>query len=362
MVQREMESRSFYIPKLLACAGGIYVCFLVWGVLQEKLTTQPYLHVDGTSSDVFNQIAFLNFVQYSTSAGVALLILIFQRTILGHSDPTESPPFSTFMRLGLALAAGSAMGYASLEHISFPLHILAKSSKLVPIVIWGKLLGNTYSYAEYLAVGLITSGVAMFSMEAVHKEDDDDKFILLGIFLVSSNLILDGYANTKQDLLYSRHPVGPQHMMFLVNLGSASIVTLWLLGQTAVVELSQRVDLEEYGVPADWLPLPQIGLWASVRFLEQHPDALKDLALFACCSSLGLNFVFYSLKEFGSLVTVTFTITRKFFTVLLSVFYFGHYLTPRQWVACLFVFFGITLNTVGSRLKKRKDLAKTKVA
>ena len=43
------------------------------------------------------------------------------------------------------------------------------------------------------------------------------------------------------------------------------------------------------------------------------------------------NFIFVSLNRFGSLINVTITITRKFFTILLSVIVYGHHVRA---VAC----------------------------
>jgi UDP-galactose transporter B1 len=52
------------------------------------------------------------------------------------------------------------------------------------------------------------------------------------------------------------------------------------------------------------------------------------------------NFIFVSLNLFGSLINVTITITRKFFTILLSVIVYGHHVrlgpappvAVRQWL------------------------------
>ena len=58
----------------------------------------------------------------------------------------------------------SGLGYASLQFISFPVHILAKSSKLIPVMAMGVFInGKKHSLGEYLAVLAITSGIIIFS-------------------------------------------------------------------------------------------------------------------------------------------------------------------------------------------------------
>lgn len=42
-------------------------------------------------------------------------------------------------------------------------------------------------------------------------------------------------------------------------------------------------------------------------------QVIKNVAAFCACAGLGQTFVFYIIKEFGSLVNVTVTISRKFF-------------------------------------------------
>ena len=59
--------------------------------------------------------------------------------------------------------------------------------------------------------------------------------------------------------------------------------------------------------------------------------------------SAGQTFIFYTLKHFNSLVLATITTTRKFFTILASVFLFGHALISEQWIGVALVFLGLVL-------------------
>lgn len=55
------------------------------------------------------------------------------------------------------------------------------------------------------------------------------------------------------------------------------------------------------------------------------------------------------MTNYGSLANSLTTTTRKFFTILASVFIFGHVLLARQWVGTVLVFMGLGLGAVYGR-------------
>jgi UDP-galactose transporter B1 len=67
---------------------------------------------------------------------------------------------------------------------------------------------------------------------------------------------------------------------------------------------------------------------------------IRDIALFGLCGAIGQCFIFYSLERYGSLRLVTVTVTRKLFTMLLSVVWFKHELALGQWSGVALVFLG----------------------
>lgn len=113
-------------------------------------------------------------------------------------------------------------------------------------------------------------------------------------------------------------------------------------------------------------------LMPAIQFCMQYPEVITQIALFSICSAMGQNFVstnlivllytvlfwqtkiYYTINQFGSLTCTTVTTTRKFFTILASVIWFGHDVTPLQWFAVALVFIGLGVDIVYS-YQTRKD-------
>ena len=69
-----------------------------------------------------------------------------------------------------------------------------------------------------------------------------------------------------------------------------------------------------------------------------------------------------TLSIFGSLLLVTVTVTRKMFTMIISVVWFGHVLTKGQYLGVGLVFGGIGIEAeLGKREKAKKALEKKKL-
>lgn len=88
---------------------------------------------------------------------------------------------------------------------------------------------------------------------------------------------------------------------------------------------------------------------AAIDFVRLHPQILKDILLFSLAGATGQLFIFETLEHFGSLTLVTITVTRKLFTMLLSVVVFGHNLVIGQWLGVGCVFSAIALESFVKR-------------
>lgn len=314
------------------CVCGVYTFFILFGIAQERVNTREY-GGDGerASGERMTHTLVLIFLQCLTNVCFAAgaLRVAGGAALRPHVEP-----------LSLAKMAGTYIGAmfcsnAALRFISYPTQVLVKSCKMVPVMIANLLMGTrTYSLATKLRVALLTVGICAFLVgrsrehapepgdvpepagHAAHANggagSDEGHMQATGLALALASLVCDGYTGGAQDrLVRAVRPTAHQLMMWM---------NVWASGLLAVLLL-----LSGQGV-------------AGARFVARHPEVLQDLGLFCLSSALGQNFIFFSIARFGALPTTVITTTRKFFTILASVLWFGHPLSGVQWCAIAIVF------------------------
>lgn len=101
--------------------------------------------------------------------------------------------------------------------------------------------------------------------------------------------------------------------------------------------------------------------WASplVVPLDKYSSVSQRNPLRLSLASLLTPLTVYTLSTFSSVLLVTVTVTRKMFTMILSVVAFGHRLTQMQWLGVALVFGGIGVEAGIARQEKiNKEAAK----
>lgn len=335
-------TQSQAIGKLLFCVAGIYFFFLTWGLLQERISTMKYVNTSGEVGK-FRFFQVLNMVQAFLAAGLALSQLLIQR--LPFCGPVNQPHALTsqllfnFLKIALCSSIGSSLGYHSLRHINYPTMILGKSCKLVPVMLMNFLIyRKQFEMHKYLTVGLITAGVSGFMLfedvaEGSSKGDRGNS--LFGLALLMANLLLDGTTNSWQDQLFLKYRLKSQQLMMFMNAFSGALLALSLIGSSLLNPSKSQ-------------------LFDAIAFARTFPSVIPDILGFAACGALGQLFIFYTLEQFGSLVLVTVTVTRKLFTILLSLFWFSHAVNWRQWACVGLVFVALILEAVIGKKKPAK--------
>ncbi|KAJ3297009.1 UDP-galactose transporter [Borealophlyctis nickersoniae] len=322
--------------ELALCIAGIYACFLTWQLTQERVTTTTY------TGGRFRYFVFLNMVQ---SLIASLVASVYSKL---RGEPLTLPSahlLNSYFRLSVLSTLAPNFGYASLKHVDFPTMILGKSCKLVPVMLMNFIIyRRTFPPHKYLCVGLITLGVSSFML--LHKQESDEGHgkpkgagsnSLYGLALLSINLLLDGAMNSVQDQLFKKDKVSSSSMMVYMNLFSTALMAGYLLLNPFTTELS-----------------------TAMAFCAAHPQVIGDIMLFAVCGAVGQCFIFHTLERFGAVSLVTVTVTRKMFSILLSIFWFDHDLSLGQWGAVGLVFSGIGLEAYMKRVQDAVGRGKRK--
>lgn len=221
----------------------------------------------------------------------------------------------------LALASG----------VSFPVVTLAKSGKMVPVMIGSLLFGGAkYTLREYASVAAIILGTTIVSMG---KKKSGKASSLTGILFVVLSLACDGIVGGMQSRLKAESKkrgvvAKPYDMMFWTNLFmmATGVVFAAVLGEAT----------------------------SGIKFCLKNPVIMEKIVKFALCSAVGQSFIFYTISNFDPLVCTTVTTTRKVFSVLLSIFLNGHAMSKEGW-------FGITLASAGI-LSELQDKSSNKKA
>lgn len=287
-----------------------------------------------------------------------------------------SPLLQQYLLVSALQSTGSSLSLEAMRHLSFPAITLAKSSKLVPVLVMNVLLyRRKFAAYKYVVVALVTLGVWMFmalgkkKAAAVAQGNS-----LLGMTLLGIHLLFDGTTNSTQDEVFATYGpfVSGTQMMLVMNAISATYLWAALLmpeGLVSYVCLQVRhffasllhphwiASVLLAGAPTPVLSMtPQ--LVGGLQFLARHPDAARDVLLYGLAGALGQIAIFETLERFGSLTLVSITVTRKLFTMLLSILVYKHHLRSPQWVGVVIVFAALLIEV---RAKQRQQRASARV-
>ncbi|XP_075518375.1 UDP-galactose/UDP-glucose transporter 3 isoform X2 [Primulina tabacum] len=325
-----MQSPSAGLRRVLLlafCVTGIWAAYIYQGVLQETVSTRRF----GSDNKRFEHLAFLNLAQ-----NVVCLIWSFLMIKIWSNGGNGGAPWWSYWSAGITNTIGPAMGIEALKYISYPaqessiLHgpspfslVLAKSSKMIPVMLMGTLVyGIRYTFPEYLCTLLVAGGVSCFALlktssKTIRKLARPNA--PLGYALCFLNLAFDGFTNATQDSITARYPkTSAWNIMLGMNLWGTIYNVIFMFG------------------------LPNAMGYDAIQFCKSHPEAAWDILLYCLCGAVGQNFIFLTISRFGSLTNTTITTTRKFVSIVVSSVLSGNPLSKKQWGSVAMVFSGLS--------------------
>ncbi|ESS30460.1 UDP-galactose transporter family protein [Toxoplasma gondii GAB2-2007-GAL-DOM2] len=311
---------------MVVIVTGIYFFFLMFGYYQEQI----YHQVDPTTGKRFSFSFFLVFVICASNSFFSLGLLLLQTR--GNAQKAfhvlDTFIFREVLFISLSYSGAMLCTNYALTHVNYPTQVLVKSAKMVPIVLGGFFVfRKTYPWYDYLSVAVVTGSLVLFNFAKAGSSSKHTESTAVGILLLCVSLFCDGLTGPRQDRLMARYTnLGPVLMMFLTNLFS----TVWTAIASLLIEGEQPF-----------------------LFLKHDPDALGSFAAFTVSGSLGQLFIYQSLRAFGSLYTSLFTTLRKATSTVLSVYIFGHHMTPVQWISMFCIFLTLLVQSYCSKKFKK---------
>merc|ERR1719161_650560 len=74
-------------------------------------------------------------------------------------------PIWKYMVVSLSNVAATMCQYECLKYVSFPVQMLGKSFKMMPVMLWGMAIsGKRYTLVDWLVAAAVTAGVTEFLM------------------------------------------------------------------------------------------------------------------------------------------------------------------------------------------------------
>lgn len=295
----DSKSKRSDLLWLALCFLGIMLSFVCYGLLLEYTTS---------GGRKLHELSFL----FVTSA--LYTVTAAAGRYVRDETPTTIPP-ARFAVLGLTSMGSTFCSVRSLRYVIYPIQVLAKSCKPVPVMIMGAFMGKKYPLKKYVNVVLIVVGVALFmgggdsgkkSKKGAGPAVEEDgggasPSQMVGILLLFVSLCFDGGTGAYEDKLMSVHSVGPFDLMYNIQLGKTILAGVGLL------------------------VLNQVHV-----FLQMCQEMGFLLVALGLSGAMGQVFIFVTISKFGALTCSIIGLARKVTTLVASIYFYGHSLNGVQ--------------------------------
>lgn len=281
---------------------GVLGALVIYGLLQERIMSKPY------GGEYFTGSLFLVLCNRLCCMTFAAVMIV----VNGEARRNVAPLWKYFVA-AFSNVGASACQYDALKYVSFPVQMLGKSFKMMPVMAWGVfVMQRRYLLSEWLVAACVTGGVSVFLSSGPIASSTEESFTAFGLALVAVFLTLDGFTATLQERLLKEHATSKYNQMFYINLGSASVAACFLI------------------LTGTLLP--------SVRFMHEHTESILHAGLLSTAALAGQWFIFAQVKEFGSLAFAATMNVRQVVSISLSYAVYGHAVSATQFLGLAAVF------------------------
>eukprot|EP00403_Amphidinium_massartii_P009473 CAMPEP_0178416532 /NCGR_PEP_ID=MMETSP0689_2-20121128/24112_1 /TAXON_ID=160604 /ORGANISM="Amphidinium massartii, Strain CS-259" /LENGTH=301 /DNA_ID=CAMNT_0020037879 /DNA_START=214 /DNA_END=1119 /DNA_ORIENTATION=+ len=270
--------------------------------------TQPY----GSEGAMFTDSVFLVLCNRIFNAIFAITMMC----ILGEGK-LWSAPLWKYVAISLSNVYASTCQYEALKYVSFPVQMLGKSFKMMPVMVWGMIVsGKHYGLADWGVALAVTFGVTEFLMTGpISSSSDESNTSVYGLALLVAFLALDGFTSTFQEKLFKEHKTTKYNQILYVNLGSMLVSSITLL------------------VTGSFAP--------ALRFVLAYPRFSVDTVVLSSSAATSQWFIYSQVQDFGAVVFAATMNVRQVVSIIMSYVTYGHMITWEQMGGLAMVFLAL---------------------
>lgn len=286
----------------LLFGSGVIVMLGIYGWLQERIITKPY------GLEHFRGSVFLVLCNRLVAVAAAVFCCIFN----GDKMVSTAPSWKYFV-VSLTNVAATTCQYQALHWVSFPVLMLGKSFKMLPVMLWMTFLSRKrYERKDYFIAIMVSLGVCIFMTSGSIASPLNADNSVYGLLLLVAFCAFDSFTSSFQEQLFKEHQTSTSNQMLYINLGSFLLALCMTLSSGEFSE--------------------------SIRFSTAHPAFVVD-ALSLSAAAVGAQFfIFADIKELGALCLAATMNVRQIISILISYVYYAHPISLLQMVGLGIVF------------------------
>ena len=294
---------------LMFCFIGLQASYLTWGVMQEKIMTTKMNPTPLVPDGIFPSATFCVF----SNRFLAIIVAASVCTYLYGTVQTPAPLWY-YTPCALSNTLSSWGQYAALKYVSFPLQVLFKSAKVIPVMLMGKFLNKkAYPWVEYAEAVMITLGVATFGLcreKTPGKAEGETEFF--GLLCLTLYICSDAFTSQWQDRINKTYETSTYQMMFGVNCSAIIITVAALVAQNEIPAVTE--------------------------FLLHNPQAGLEQCHHGHHERHGADVHLLHHQDLGPVVFTIIMTTRQMISMCISTIYFGHTISAGSMMGAAVVF------------------------
>lgn len=316
----ERDARWSQVFWCIFYGSGIIGTLVIYGLLQERIMTIPY------SGEMFGVSAFLVLCNRIVNCVYAATMITAY-----EEDFTNGAPLWKYLVISLSNVAATTCQYESLKYVSFPVQMLGKSFKMMPVMVWGILIsGKKYTLLDWAVGTAVTLGVTEFCMTGpLSSPNNGSGSSFYGFLLLACFLACDGLTSTMQEKLFKENNTSKFNQMLYVN------------GFSALVSFGIVLSMGKMSY--------------CLSFVSAHGTFALDAGMLSASAAGSQYFIYSQVKEYGALVFAATMNVRQIVSILVSYVTYHHSITLLQFFGLLVIFSALFYKSYVSLMAEKQE-------